>query len=246
MLGIDPSADTAVARTDRARAAGERARSVYTVRETVGNVRRGTSRSRTSTRPSRSSGWPRIVPKRLGVLWEDRSAGSTWRSGSSAIPISCSSTNPPRGSTRRRARTVEHDPRGLRDLGKTVVLTTHYMEEAQHLADRLAILRDGLVVGSGTPDELIGATAGRRHGHPLPPGRRHRRGCGAGGGRFRAGGVGRRDRAPERHHTQLYQLTSGPSRRRRAQGPRGHAADPRRRVPRAHRRSRQRSVSGEA
>ena len=49
--------------------------------------------------------------------------------------------------------------RGLRDLGKTVVLTTHYMEEAQHLADRLAILRDGLVVGSGTPDELIGATA---------------------------------------------------------------------------------------
>ena len=39
------------------------------------------------------------------------------------------------------------------------MLTTHYMEEAELLADRLAILRDGLVVGSGTPDELIGATA---------------------------------------------------------------------------------------
>jgi ABC-2 type transport system ATP-binding protein len=49
--------------------------------------------------------------------------------------------------------------RGLRDLGTTVVLTTHYMEEAQHLADRLAILRDGVVVGSGTPDELVGNAA---------------------------------------------------------------------------------------
>ena len=49
--------------------------------------------------------------------------------------------------------------RGLRDLGATVVLTTHYMEEAQHLADRLAILRDGVVVGRGTPDELVGNAA---------------------------------------------------------------------------------------
>jgi ABC-2 type transport system ATP-binding protein len=49
--------------------------------------------------------------------------------------------------------------RGLRDLGTTVVLTTHYREEAQHLADRLAILRDGVVVGRGTPDELVGNTA---------------------------------------------------------------------------------------
>ncbi len=51
--------------------------------------------------------------------------------------------------------------RGLRDLGKTVVLTTHYMEEAQHLADRLAILRDGVVVGSGTPADLVGSSSTR-------------------------------------------------------------------------------------
>jgi ABC-2 type transport system ATP-binding protein len=43
---------------------------------------------------------------------------------------------------------------GLRELGKTVLLTTHYMEEAQHLSDRVAILRDGEIVASGSPDEL--------------------------------------------------------------------------------------------
>lgn len=44
----------------------------------------------------------------------------------------------------------------LRDLGKTVFLTTHYMDEAQYLADRVAIIRDGLIVATGKPDELGG------------------------------------------------------------------------------------------
>jgi ABC-2 type transport system ATP-binding protein len=43
---------------------------------------------------------------------------------------------------------------GLRDLGKTVFLTTHYMEEAQRLADRVTIISRGEVVASGRPDEL--------------------------------------------------------------------------------------------
>jgi ABC-2 type transport system ATP-binding protein len=43
---------------------------------------------------------------------------------------------------------------GLKALGKTVFLTTHYMEEAQHLADRVAILRAGKIVALGRPDEL--------------------------------------------------------------------------------------------
>jgi ABC-2 type transport system ATP-binding protein len=43
---------------------------------------------------------------------------------------------------------------GLAALGKTVFLTTHYMDEAQHLADRVAILRDGRIVAEGPPDEL--------------------------------------------------------------------------------------------
>jgi ABC-2 type transport system ATP-binding protein len=42
----------------------------------------------------------------------------------------------------------------LRELGKTVFLTTHYMEEAQRLADRVAIIARGKIVAQGTPDEL--------------------------------------------------------------------------------------------
>jgi ABC-2 type transport system ATP-binding protein len=48
---------------------------------------------------------------------------------------------------------------GLKALGKTVFLTTHYMDEAQHLADRVAILRDGLIVAQGRTEQL-GATIG--------------------------------------------------------------------------------------
>jgi ABC-2 type transport system ATP-binding protein len=42
----------------------------------------------------------------------------------------------------------------LKALGKTIVLTTHYMDEAQHLADRLAVIARGRLVAMGTPDEL--------------------------------------------------------------------------------------------
>ncbi|MGW3203632.1 ABC transporter ATP-binding protein [Streptomyces sp. NPDC001135] len=48
--------------------------------------------------------------------------------------------------------------RGLRDAGTTVLLTTHYLEEAEGLADRLAILHEGRIAASGTPAEV---TAGR-------------------------------------------------------------------------------------
>ena len=44
--------------------------------------------------------------------------------------------------------------RRLRDLGKTVLLTTHYLEEAQELADRVAIVKDGRIVAEGPPDSL--------------------------------------------------------------------------------------------
>ena len=43
---------------------------------------------------------------------------------------------------------------GLRALGKTVFLTTHYMEEAERLADRIAIIADGKIVAQGTPRTL--------------------------------------------------------------------------------------------
>jgi ABC-2 type transport system ATP-binding protein len=43
---------------------------------------------------------------------------------------------------------------GLRDLGKTVFLTTHYMDEAQRLADRVTVISGGEVVARGTPEDL--------------------------------------------------------------------------------------------
>jgi ABC-2 type transport system ATP-binding protein len=49
--------------------------------------------------------------------------------------------------------------RDLRSLGKSILLTTHYMEEAQRLADRVAILRDGEIVGTGSPQELLSGHA---------------------------------------------------------------------------------------
>jgi ABC-2 type transport system ATP-binding protein len=48
----------------------------------------------------------------------------------------------------------------LRALGKTILLTTHYMDEAQNLADRVAILAAGRVVAAGTPDSLGGRDEG--------------------------------------------------------------------------------------
>ena len=47
--------------------------------------------------------------------------------------------------------------RALRSLGKTIVLTTHYLDEAERLADRVAVLRRGEVVAVGPPADLIGA-----------------------------------------------------------------------------------------
>jgi len=46
----------------------------------------------------------------------------------------------------------------LRALGKTILLTTHYLDEAQQLADRVAVIRDGRIVKIGTPADLIGVS----------------------------------------------------------------------------------------
>jgi len=62
--------------------------------------------------------------------------------------------------------------RSLRSLGKTILLTTHYLDEAEQLADRVAVLREGLIVREGTPAELTGDTSEtevryRRDGHEI-------------------------------------------------------------------------------
>jgi ABC-2 type transport system ATP-binding protein len=60
---------------------------------------------------------------------------------------------------------------GLRQLGKTIFLTTHYMDEAEYLADRIAVLAAGRIVAQGTPNSLGGRdrmTASIRFTLPLP------------------------------------------------------------------------------
>jgi ABC-2 type transport system ATP-binding protein len=46
--------------------------------------------------------------------------------------------------------------RSLTELGKTVLLTTHFMDEAEALADRIAVVADGRIIAEGTPDDLGG------------------------------------------------------------------------------------------
>src|SRR5450755_790921 len=67
--------------------------------------------------------------------------------------------------------------KSLAELGKTVLLTTHYMDEAQYLADRVAIIAGGRLVAEGTPATLAGRESARAivsyrlpAGTPPPPG----------------------------------------------------------------------------
>ena len=78
---------------------------------------------------------------------------------------------------------------GLRDLGKTIFLTTHYMEEAERLADRIAVIAAGHIVAEGTAATLGGRDAEESIvSFTLPSGvSAARRGCG-GDGRSRRKG----------------------------------------------------------
>jgi ABC-2 type transport system ATP-binding protein len=131
----------------------------------------------------------------------------------------------------------------VRERGTTIVLVTHFMDEAQRLCDRLAVIRHGLIVAAGTPAELI--VAAQRHGTVhFTPGRRRRRlphrcarraqrrarpdrrgdgprfGTAARQGRARAGGARDRAHGPARRTAHAGGRLPGPDRRRR----RGRAA----------------------
>ncbi len=57
----------------------------------------------------------------------------------------------------------------LGDDGTTVLLTTHYLDEAEHLAHRVGVLAHGELIAEGTPEELINQVSGTVVGFTLPP-----------------------------------------------------------------------------
>ena len=73
-------------------------------------------------------------------------------------------------------RTAWQTIRSLRDLGKTVLLTTHYLDEAQELADRVAIVMGGRILAEGSPAELgVGSSRKISSGSPISASARSRR-----------------------------------------------------------------------
>ncbi len=83
---------------------------------------------------------------------------SPWRC--CTTPISSSSTSPPLGSIRSRAGRFTTSCRTLRREGKTILLSSHYLDEIEALADRVVILSAGEIVADGTPLELLARGAG--------------------------------------------------------------------------------------
>jgi ABC-2 type transport system ATP-binding protein len=59
-------------------------------------------------------------------------------------------------------RALWEEIRRLVDRGKTVLLTTHYLEEADALADRIAVINQGEIIAEGTPAEIKSQTSGKR------------------------------------------------------------------------------------
>jgi ABC-2 type transport system ATP-binding protein len=59
-------------------------------------------------------------------------------------------------------RALWEEIRRLVERGKTVLLTTHYLEEADALADRIAVINQGAIIAEGTPAEIKAQTSGKR------------------------------------------------------------------------------------
>ncbi len=122
---------------------------------------------------------------------------------------------------------------GLRDLGKTVFLTTHYLDEAQELADRVAIIKDGVIVAEGPPAALGAGSASTQISFVAPAGVELRRAAGRAGDH--AGGR-RGHRAHRAAHPGAGRAVClGGRAGNRARAARGDPADAGGRLPRAHR-----------
>ena len=190
-----------------------------------------------STRSSSSSAWTekRDRPRRDALRRPAAPAGP--RAGSPATPSSCSSTSPRPASTRPRAVSAWELIDGLRSLDKTILLTTHYMDEAAaarrpRRGDRRWARssprgrRRPSRVASSAPPSSASAFARDVGVEELPLGAGRRPTRANGRVSFRTASADARSRAAD-----PWALGAGP----RARGPHCHPAVARGRLPRAHR-----------
>ena len=107
-----------------------------------------------ATSCSSSSGSPSAATSARRTSPAASAAGSTSRLGLVGDPELIFLDEPTTGFDPAARRQSWEMIANLRSLGKSILLTTHYMEEAQRLADRVVVLARGRVVAEGTPDEL--------------------------------------------------------------------------------------------
>jgi len=100
-----------------------------------------------------------LLEDSAGVIFENLSGGQKQKMGLALSLVNSPELyfldEPTTGLDPNARRAIWEVIRGLRGKGKTVILTTHYLDEAQQLSDRVAIMNHGRIVAMGTSDEII-------------------------------------------------------------------------------------------
>ena len=96
---------------------------------------------------------------KAGEMYDTLSGGQRQKVGVALAlvndPELCFLDEPTTGLDPRARRSIWEVIRRLRAEGRTVFLTTHYLDEAQHLSDRISIIHLGKIIATGTPSEII-------------------------------------------------------------------------------------------
>ena len=127
---------------------------VYTVRETVGMFARYFKASTSIDGTISAAGLSDKADERIGRLSGGEKRRVDVALGLVGDPEVLFLDEPTTGLDPAARREMWTMIESLRDAGKTVFLTTHYMDEAQHLSDHIIILRAGSIAAEGSPDEL--------------------------------------------------------------------------------------------
>jgi ABC-2 type transport system ATP-binding protein len=100
-----------------------------------------------------------LLEDSAGVLFENLSGGQKQKMGLALSLVNSPELllldEPTMGLDPNARRAIWDVIRGLKSKGNTIILTTHYLEEAEKLSDRVAIMNQGRIVAMGTPDEII-------------------------------------------------------------------------------------------